>query len=226
MAPVEAVVEAPVAEASAVSPEVAPEPAEPAAEAEKPAETAEEPVTEAAPAEEAAPEAAAEPQAPEPIKYADWTLPEGMSLPAEQLPALNDVFAKHGLSQEAAQEIVDRGSFILKDAQEKMAQAQQDAFAETRNGWREETRKQFGNRFNTAINDARSAVHLAFPNEKERTEAWSALAITGAGDNPYVIRAFAALGKKLRESTAPSPGVPADPKRSMRPADRRYGPQN
>lgn len=223
------VAETPVVEAPAVV-ETAPEAAAPAAEAEAASEeTAAEPAAEAAAAEDAAPEAAeasAEPAKPEPPKYEDWKVPEGMSLDTERSSALSNIFGKYGLSQEAGQEIVDFGASYLRAQQERMEENQREVFAEMRRGWVQDFEKDSGNRRNTMLNDAKTAIREALPDEKQRAALWEALAITGAGDHPAVIRAWANIGKRLRERAAPSPGLPADPNRNMRPADRRYAPKN
>jgi hypothetical protein len=103
-----------------------------------------------------------------------------------------------------------------------MREGQVDAFAETRAGWVKDFETSAGNRRNTILADAKAAVLHAVPDDKTRAELWNVLALTGAGDHPAVIRAFAAIGKGLRERAAPSPGTPA--KTTLSPAERRYGP--
>lgn len=234
-APVEtAPVAAPVAPEAAAAPESAP----PVAEA--PA-----PEGEAAPVGEAAPEASGEVEAkpeetpekpdetalsaqpaetaqPEPFKYEAWKLPEGAELPPEVSAAATNLFGKYGLSQEASQELVDFHFAQMKRAQDAMAQHQHDVFADTRRKWRGEFEKAAGNRRNTVLTEAKHAIAEAVP-EKQRGAFWDVLNMTGAGDHPAVINAFAALGRRLREPRAPQPGMPANQPTSA--AERRYGRQ-
>lgn len=163
---------------------------------------------------------------PKPGVYADWVLPESLTLEAPQTAALNNILGKYGLTQEAGQEIIDFGANVLKDAQEKMGkalvEAQADAFAETRRGFVNDFEKSAGNRRNTILNDAKSGLASLVPNEAARAELLDILGITGAGDHKAVINAFAALGKRMREQG--SPAVPlSSPRSNETPADRRYG---
>jgi hypothetical protein len=214
---------APEPEARAAAPEPA---AEAASEGQEPA--AEEPAAEAAPDGEKLAEAAADAEPPkaEPPKYEPFKLPEGFSADEAQLSAYGNIMGKYGLTQDAAQEIMDFGGSVLKQGAEKMRQDQFDAFAEMRREWVKDFDKQAGNRRNTILNDAKTAIRDLVPDEKQRTELWSVLAQTGAGDHPAVIRTFAALGKRMREGKAPGPSVPVNPSNNLSPADRRYGRTN
>lgn len=230
-------VETPVAGVEAIAPAAEPVAAEgvaagaeaaPAAEAE--AAPAEAPPAE--PAAEAAPEGEKPPaegenrdNAPQFPVYEAFKLGEGLELAPEQSSALNNLLGKHNLSQEAAQEIVDFGSSILKGAQERLQQQQHDVFADTRRGWVKDFEKMAGNRRNTMLNDAKQAIADALPDQKQRTELWQVLAFTGAGDHPAVIRLLSNIGKRARERGAPASTTPANTKASD-PADRRYGRRN
>lgn len=229
VAPVEAapIEVAPIAEAPVEAAPLAEPVAEPIAET--PAEEAPAAEEAAAPAEGADP--AAEPKAegeqaaePDPKAfptYEDWTVPEGMEMQTEQTGALNNIFGKHNLSQEAGQEIIDYGSGILRKAQEQMAQHQQEVWADTQTTWRKDCQTQFGNRYNTMVNDAKTAITEAVPNDKDRAALWDALNLTGAGNHPAVVKAFAAIGRRSRERGAPAPNISSTVQKS--PAERRYG---
>ncbi len=213
----------PVAEAAA--PEAVSEPAAEATETpENPAETAE--AAEAAPEGEKPAEAEAVGEAAQPAfpTYEPFKLPEGVTLTDERGTALNNMLGKMGLSQEHGQEIVNFGAGLLQEHAKALEQHQHDVFAETRRNWRNDFEKTAGNRRNTLLGDANHALVEAFPNAKDREALQSVLAFTGVGDHPLMIRAFAALGKKLREPSAPLPGIPARQPQSA--ADRRYGRQS
>lgn len=215
------VTELPVTEEAPVEPVTEEIPAEPvvedvpaAAVEEVPAEPAIEP--EAAPAAEAAPA--------ELPTYEAFDLPEGISLADEDLSELTTVFGKYGLTQEAAQDLATFGAERIKrgveQAQEAMAQSQQDVFNQTRQGWVKEFERQAGNQRNTILNDAKAAIKDAVPDEKQRAALWDVLAYTGAGDHPAVINLLSAIGKRNREGKAPGPSIATTI--SGNPADRRY----
>jgi hypothetical protein len=207
--------EAPAAEAPAA------EPAAPAAEAPAPAAPAEgeKPAAEAAPAAEA--------PAVEAPKYAEvLKVPDGMTIAPDQLTGYSDLLGKHNLSPEVGQELMDFGAGIIKQAEEKMTQRQVDVFTETRRGWVQDAQKQFGNKFDTTVNDAKFAITQLVPDKKARAELWNVLAFTGAGDHPAVIGAMAAAAKILRERGAPGKGLPQNGAKTGSPADRRYAPKS
>lgn len=203
--------EAPAAEAPAA------ESAPAAAEGEAPVA----PVEGDKPAAEAAP--AAEVVKVEPPKYAEvLKVPEGVTFAPDKMGAYSDLLGKYNLSPEAGQELMDFGASFVKETQQKMAQQQVDVFTETRRGWVQDAQKQFGNKFDTTVNDAKFAITQLVPDKKARTELWNVLAFTGAGDHPAVIGAMAAAAKVLRERGAPPKGLPQNGAKTGSPADRRY----
>lgn len=220
-------VAAPVAEAAAPAAETPVEVA-PVVEApvEAPAETstietAAEPVVEA----EIKAEPKAEEAVPEPVAlptYEAFKLPEGFTAAPETLEAFSGTIGKMGLSQEQGQELMDLHGATMKAAVDKISQDQQASFDKMRQGWVQDFDKQAGNRRDTILNDAKWAISHVIPNAEARKAVWSALALTGAGDHPAVINAFAAAAKKMRERGAPPPNVPGE-RTPQNPYDKRYG---
>lgn len=212
----------PVAEPVAVEPVVEPVEAPVEAEPEPVAEPAPEPVVEPeAPNEELKPDTEAVPEAAAPI-YTDFKLPEGVAAEPEQITAFTEVLGKHGLTQEAGQELMDLHAASLQQIATTMSQRQHDAWADTRKGWVQEFDKQSGNRRDTILGDAKYAITETIKDKAEREKVWEVLGFTGAGDHPAVINLFAKLGKRLRERSAPAQGLPAKAQ-PTNPADRRYG---
>lgn len=205
--------------AATVSEEVVPE--APPAEAESAGslvETAAEPKPEDAPSAEAI-----EPPAPEPITYEAFNYPEGITVDDEQLTPFVEALGKHGANQEFGQELIDLHTAQLQRYAEHLHQRQIDTFAKTREGWRKDFEASAGNQRDTLLGDAKTAITAAMPDEKDRKALWDVLSFTGTGDHPLVIRAFANLGTKLRERSAPPASLPTNPASTGRPADRRYG---
>lgn len=180
---------------------------------------------EAKPAEEAkAAEADAETKPAEPVApvYAEFKLPEGIQVAPDQIEAFTTTIGPMGLTQEQGQQLMDLHTAEIKKAADALTQRQIDTFADTRKSWVNDFAKQSGNRRDTILADAKTAITKAVPNAEARAELWNVLAFTGAGDHPAVINAFAALGKRLSERPAPPTPLPAKTG-PTNPADRRYG---
>lgn len=124
-----------------------------------------------------------------PEKY-ELKAPEGMEIDAQLVEAVTPVFKKHGLSQEAAQEIADIHAAHVKTAKE----AQDQAFKAMTESWKQETIKALG---------AEHVEQLAFAAKtrdrflsKETNEL---LESTGLGNHPKVVSDFINLGKAISE---------------------------
>lgn len=209
---------APVVETTPAAPAVvepAPAPADaPTVPAETPAEPAAEPAAEG----DAPPE---EPKPAAPV-YAEFKLPEGVVAEAPIMSAYTNVLGKYGIPQEAGQELIDFHATQIKAYGDRLAQQQQDVFAETRQGWVKDFEKLAGNRRDTILNDAKFGISEVVKDKKEQRLLWDMFSFTGAGDHPANIRAWAAVGKRLRERSAPQHGVPSSAAPSD-PISRRYG---
>jgi hypothetical protein len=212
--------------APAVEAAPTPEPAAPAPAPEVKAEGAPEveaPKLELA-AEEKKPEGApAEAATQTPPVYAEFKMPEGFKAEPAQISAYSNILAKYSIPQEAGQELVDFHTNELKRYSEALAQQQRDTFAETRRGWVKQVDKEFGNRRDTIINDAKWAISEFGGDKKQLQQVWEVMAFTGAGDHPAVVRLLANMAKRLREREAPGASVPNAGIRSGSPAERRYG---
>jgi hypothetical protein len=210
-------------EAAATEPVVAAEPVEPAKAADARAEPAVEPVKAEEPAgDKPAVDPNAEPVAEAP-KY-DLKTADDFKIDPAKLTGYTDILAKHNIAPEAAQEIFDLYQTEAKSFLASTAQQQQEVWAKTNADWVKEGKKLFGNHYDTTINDARRAISDLFPEKKERTQIWDAFAITGAGNHPMVIRAFARAARRMNESSTKVTSSPATGRGG--PAwDRRYGGQ-
>ena len=214
-----------------VEPVVAVEPAAPelvvAAEPTKPTDAPAEPVAEPVKAEEPAGDKPAVDPNAEPVAEApkyDLKTADDFKIDPAKLTGYTDILAKHNIAPEAAQEIFDLYQTEAKSFLASTAQQQQEVWAKTNADWVKEGKKLFGNHYDTTINDARRAISDLFPEKKERTQIWDAFAITGAGNHPMVIRAFARAARRMNESSTKVTSSPATGRGG--PAwDRRYGGQ-
>lgn len=130
-----------------------------------------------------------------PEEYAEFTVPEGLTLDAELTGEFKDLAKKMGLTQENAQNVADLGVKMLQ----KWGAAQQEAVIAQQAQWAEASRsdKEFGgDAFESNLAIAKKAVDaLATPELRQLLDS------TGLGSHPDMIRAFYRAGKALSEDT-------------------------
>lgn len=219
-APVEVVAEAPAAVETVVetpaAPETAPEAEKPAEEvksalhtdtpslmeeAGKPKEEPKKPESEAKPAE----------TVEESPKYEAFKLPEGVQPDEKRLGEFAEVAAKHKLSQDDAQALLDMHTNTLKQFQDAVFAEQHRVFAETRRGWVQQILADpilGGAGHETAKMAAARMRDLLVP-EAHRAEFAAFMRDTGAGDHPALFRLLHNAARLFDEPAAPP--VPARP---------------
>lgn len=189
----------PAAEPAKPAAPVAADPAKPAGETPAPAAAATPPGDapvltpddKTKPAEPAKPSTA-------PEKY-DFKAPEGKALDQAAIDAYTPIFKEMGLTQDQAQKLVDT-SFGIADAHAKAFDASvQEALAKQTAEWRAESTSKYSEA-------DRKIANRAFNSELVTPELRAYLWDNGLADNPHLVGHFLALGKKLGESQAPSPG--------------------
>lgn len=128
-----------------------------------------------------------------PDTYADFAMPEGVTVDSALLSEATPLFKELGLTQEQAQKLVD---FQAKQVQAS-SQSQVDAFNQLMNDWQEQSRndKEFGgDAFDENIAVARSAIDkFGTPELKQLLEEH------GVGNHPEVIRFMVKVGKLTAE---------------------------
>lgn len=144
-----------------------------------------------------------------PDKY-EFKAPEGHELDAKAIEAVTPIFKELGLTQDQAQKLVafqatrDAAS---ADAGMKLVEAQ-------RTEWRSEVIKDptIGNGTDGLKDSVKADIAKAISSigdAKAQDAFKQAMDLTGAGDNPAFVRAFAAMGKLLSEGTAVRGGGPS-----------------
>jgi hypothetical protein len=169
----------------------------------------------------------AEPPLPEPLEpskpitYSDFILPEGMVLSGKQLETASSTFAKHGLSQEAAQELLDTHVAALQSYAESSFANQHKAFSDMRKGWRDQVladEQLGGSGHQTAMKAVARARDMLVP-DTERPVFDEFLRVTGAGDHPVFLRLLHAASRRLAEpaplAVAPRPAPISAPRRDV-----------
>lgn len=221
---------------------VAPSPAETSVTQEPPATGAASEVTTEKPLETAASDGEVTPEVTTPT-YTDFTFPEGAKVDAELVGQAKDVFGKHGLTQEVAQELIDLHTTSAQKALEAYQAQATDYWATKSQEWRKELQDDpqvGGNRFETSTELARAALSEGL-NDADRKRLWNDLADTKIGDHPVLFKRMVQLGrerqqvldatgttkwsdaiKKIHEPEPPPPGQVVRGNGATRPADRRY----
>lgn len=134
--------------------------------------------------------------------YADFTMPEGMTLNAEQLEAAKPLFKDLGLNQEQAQKLVDFQAQQVQASQ----QGQMDAFNQLKTDWVEQAKQDAeigGDKFDETVGIAKEAI-AKFGNEG----LTKLLNDFGMGNHPEVIRFMAKVGRLTREDNPDAGGSP------------------
>lgn len=187
---------APAAPAPATTPAPAADGAAPAAAAPEQAAPA------AKPADAPADKSAEAPKVPE--KY-EFKAPEGHELNPDVMTKFEGVAKELGLSQEAAQKVVDAMGPQLAAAQAKQLDAIKSQWTESAR-----TDKEFGGaKLNENLSVAKKALD-AFGTPELRT----LLEETGLGNHPEIIRAFYKAGQKISEPNFVPGGASGAPGKS------------
>lgn len=166
------------------------------------------------PAEPAAPEAPKAPEAPAPLAETDIKLPEGFTLDEKGLDPFLGVMNDSKLTpQERAQKLID----MQIEREKAIAEKGQRDFADLRASWVDTVKKDpelGGAKFDTTMANIGRVM-----DKYADQEARDALGITGAGDNPAIVRMFNKMAADLTEP-GPAPGQPGGDQRSL--ADKLY----
>ena len=143
-----------------------------------------------------------------PEKYS-FQAPEGQKLDDKLIAEATPIFKELGLSNEAAQKLVD---FYNKSTAEQ-ASAGAKAVEDMRTAWRNDVFKtaDLGNGTDGLKPEVSANIAKAFAamDPKVATAMKSAFDLTGSGDNPDVIRGMNAIGKLLSEGSLVTGGGPS-----------------
>lgn len=146
-----------------------------------------------------------------PEKYEAFKLPEGMQLSEKVVGEASTVFKELGLTQEAAQKLVDFHASQLKAVVDDAAAI----YNRTRDEWRGEVLKDPKLAHNGELRpEVKAKLSRAIdslgtdlgPKFRE------ALNVTGVGDNPAFVRGFLQFAEKFSEGTPVRAGGPVAPK--------------
>jgi len=127
-----------------------------------------------------------------PESYAEFTVPEGISLNQDMLGKFSALAKETNLTQESAQKLVD----LAVEHTNQLAQSQQEAFMDLRENWVNEIKadKEFGGaKFKDTLEQANRALKRFGSSEliKFLNQGW--------GDNPELVKAFARIDRATSE---------------------------
>jgi len=159
-----------------------------------------------------------------PVEYTDFELPEGLAKDNATLAAFCEEAGKLGLTQDQAQAIIGKVGGQIAEAANAAAQA----WVKTNEGWQAEIKADpeiGGDHFEPMrLNVARLMDDYAgAPNTPERKALNQALLLTGAGNNPAIVRFIARLAAAHTEGGHVA-GAPA--RQQTNPADLLYPTHN
>jgi hypothetical protein len=143
------------------------------------------------------------PETRAPAEYADFIVPEGMSMDQAQVREFKSFAKEQDLTQEQAQKILAYGGAKIKE----MIEAPYKTWSETQTKWQEEAKADpeiGGTKFTDSITKAARVFEPGESNPFVKTaeEALSlrqALFMTGAGNNPAMVKFFVRIGQLLAE---------------------------
>jgi len=153
----------------------------------------------------------AKPTAPEKYDFKALTLPDGVTLNEPILAAIEPIFRKYGLTQDAASELITEHAKALAKV-ESEAEATREADFKTwmANQVKEHqatVRKEFGAAYDTNMAIAQKGMaRVCSPAMKALLDE------TGLGNHPEFVKAFLTVGKMVSEDTPPNGQQPASRK--------------
>lgn len=138
-----------------------------------------------------------------PEKYADFKLPEGYEFDEAELGKATTLFKELGLSQDAAQKLVDHYSANSLQA----ADAPYKAWADLQKQWVGDIADRFGSKADSVRTDIGKAIATLPPSLARSFNA--ALDLTGAGSNPDIVEGLHIMLKGLVEGGSVRQGAPS-----------------
>lgn len=153
------------------------------------------------------------PAAPTPFDPKDFTPPEGLELSEKDQEVLGGIAQKHGLSKEAMTDLLGEYATRVKSVQDAAAQA----YLETNKKWQDEVRADpeiGGDKLDGVLKTIGTVMGdpaITAPGFQE------ALNLTGAGNNPAIIKTFYKMAQRITEGGhvggSPSGSKAEQPKR-------------
>lgn len=136
-----------------------------------------------------------------PDTYADFAMPDGVTLDESTLAEATPIFKELRLNQEQAQKLID----VYAAQVQAGSQAQIDNFNQLMSDWRDKSKNDSefgGDKFEENVKVAQSAI-----NKYGTPELKQLLEDHGVGNHPEVVRFMVRVGKTLKEDVPGSSGT-------------------
>ena len=137
---------------------------------------------------------------PAAIEYADFSLPEGITLEGERKEQVVGLFQSLKLDQSQGQGLIDWFAANEGERVKSVEAAVESAIMAKREEWAQQSATLFGEHQARELGYAKTAVLAVKDPELEK--AWDEL---GWGNHPALLKAFATFGRMMRE--APMDGI-------------------
>ena len=143
------------------------------------------------------------PKSAAPEKY-DIKPPEGFNIDETAMNTMSPVFQKHGLSNEAVQEIINTYAPLIKAQMDASNNENMKVFKEVVDEWKADTKKLLGADYDKKVSIASKAIN------KSKVEGLrEVLNETGVGNHPAMIQFMIWAGNLIKEDTMPEgPSAP------------------
>lgn len=162
-----------------------------------------------------------EPLTGAPEAYEPFTLPEGFVLEGERAEVAQSLFRDLGLSQAGAQRAIDHFVKTVSEDAAVQQQAMEAAVAQQRDEWGKQAKAELGEKYDAEVAYARTAVHAL-----ENPKLVAAFDEQGWGNHPELIKAFATMGRMMRDSPIDGIGTGAGASKPMTLEERMYPAKN
>lgn len=163
-------------------------------------------------------------EASKPIEYKDFTLPEGVKVDDTLMADFKSKAAESRLSQEKAQQLFD----MHVQQMQAVANEPYKLWHDTQRKWQQEIKADAeigGLNFESKTTPALAEFVRVFGGDDAGQKSLrDAMAFTGAGNHPAIVKAIARAGAILMEGKTLSEGKPAP--RPSNPADTLYPPKS
>lgn len=126
----------------------------------------------------------------------EFTVPEGYTLDGERLEQTQTLFKELGLTQEAAQKLIDRYCQVDTENTTNLTTATEAARAQQIEAWGQQAKAELGDKYESTVTQARLAVQTF--GDEAATEAFDTL---GWGNHPALIRMLGKAGALLGEGS-------------------------
>lgn len=145
-----------------------------------------------------------------PAEYKEFTLPQGAVKDEALMGEFTELAKSAGLSQESAQKIVD----LAPKLSERIAQANAQQWMDLQKEWQSQVKAdpEIGGK-NWQATEANISKAIDAYGGKDKQALLEAFALTGAGNNPVIVKFIANMSRQLAEPKF-VPGKPAGQKKS------------